>query len=324
MSTQLILYPQHYTGQHDVTTTTYTIGSNEFIVDGINFSTINASSTYEQYGNFPTQVITNAPPVIVNTWYRFRTPDIPPQPLYPTELLSHLAIPGVATGALQNTSGIYQRVSNLVIGQTYDVTIVVASAVGSRSITVWTWNGNTPHTQPGTLINPAVAGTFTESFTANAIEITIGIITAGTTVSNMLISSVDDFKNTAEQVQSYSKAFKLPGTKRNNLIFDNIFDVTRADDGIVFNPYVKTKSVLKQDGFILFEGYLRLIDIQEKQGEVSYNVNLYSEVVALADMLSDATFADLGFEENQYRIELEYNKFRNYLYQYKYIRIQKS
>ena len=286
MSTQLILYPQHYTGQHDVTTTTYTIGSNEFFVDGINFNTINASSTYEQYGNFPTQVITNAPPVIVNTWYRYRTPDISPQPLYPTELLNgHLAIPGVATGALQNTSGIYQRVSNLVIGQTYDVTIVVASAVGSRSITVWTWNGNTPHTQPGTLINPAVAGTFTESFTANAIEITIGIITAGTTVSNMLISSVsvlaqgagtsttlthlsdgqvicdlyedenipltlsvDDFKNTAEQVQSYSKAFKLPGTKRNNLIFDNIFDVTRADDGIVFNPYVKTKSVFYLKG----------------------------------------------------------------------------
>jgi hypothetical protein len=55
MSTQLILYPQHYTGQHDVTTTTYTIGSNEFIVDGVNFNTINASDTYEQYANYATQ-----------------------------------------------------------------------------------------------------------------------------------------------------------------------------------------------------------------------------------------------------------------------------
>ena len=91
-----------------------------------------------------------------------------------------------------------------------------------------------------------------------------------------LTLSVDDFKNAAEQVQSYSKAFKLPGTKKNNLIFDNIFDVTRATTGLVFNPYVKTKSILKQDGFILFEGYLRLIDIQDKNGEISYNVNLYS------------------------------------------------
>ena len=67
-----------------------------------------------------------------------------------------------------------------------------------------------------------------------------------------LTLSVDDFKNAAEQVQSYSKAFKLPGTKKNNLIFDNIFEVTRSTTGLVFNPYVKTKSILKQDGFILY------------------------------------------------------------------------
>ena len=112
-----------------------------------------------------------------------------------------------------------------------------------------------------------------------------------------LTLSIDDFKNVAEKVQSYSKAFKLPGTKRNNIIFNNAFEITRADNGIVFNPYIKTKSVLKQDGFVLFEGYLRLIDIQEKEGEISYNVNLYSEVVALADLLKGQTFEDLGFEE---------------------------
>ena len=76
-----------------------------------------------------------------------------------------------------------------------------------------------------------------------------------------------------------------------------MFDVTRADDGIIFNPYVRTKCVLKQDGFILFEGYLRLIDVKENEGEISYNVNLYSEVIALADVLKDSTFADLDFSE---------------------------
>ena len=119
-----------------------------------------------------------------------------------------------------------------------------------------------------------------------------------------LTLSVDDFKNVAEKVQSYSKAFKIPGTKRNNQIFNNIFDVTRVDDGVIFNPYVKTKSILKQDGFVLFEGYLRLIAAQEKDGEISYNVNLYSEVVALADILKGRTFLQLGFEE----LAHEYNK----------------
>ena len=49
--------------------------------------------------------------------------------------------------------------------------------------------------------------------------------------------SVDDFKNVAEQVQSYSKAFNLPATKRNNKIFDQIFEITRSYDGVIFNPY---------------------------------------------------------------------------------------
>tara|TARA_R110000824_G_scaffold357651_2_gene545225 strand:- start:474 stop:2489 length:2016 start_codon:yes stop_codon:yes gene_type:complete len=76
-----------------------------------------------------------------------------------------------------------------------------------------------------------------------------------------------------------------------------MFEVTRADDGLIFNPYVRTQCVLKQDGFILFQGYLRLIDVKDKDGEISYNVNLYSEVIVLADVLKDKTFTDLSFLE---------------------------
>jgi hypothetical protein len=112
-----------------------------------------------------------------------------------------------------------------------------------------------------------------------------------------LTLSIDDFKNVAEQIQSYSKAFSLPATKRNNQIFNNIFEITRNDDGIIFNPYVRTKCVLKQNGILIFEGYLRLIDIQDKLGETSYNVNLNSEVIALADYLEGRTFSDLNLTE---------------------------
>jgi hypothetical protein len=109
--------------------------------------------------------------------------------------------------------------------------------------------------------------------------------------------SVDDFKNVAEKVQSYSKDFHLPNTKRNNKIFGHIFEISRADDGIVFNPYLKTRAVLKENSYTLFEGFLRLIDINDKEGEVSYNVNLFSEPVTLADILKDKTFNDLIFDE---------------------------
>tara|TARA_R110002020_G_scaffold383090_1_gene593773 strand:+ start:38 stop:2887 length:2850 start_codon:yes stop_codon:yes gene_type:complete len=120
-----------------------------------------------------------------------------------------------------------------------------------------------------------------------------------------LTLSIDDFKNVAEKTQSYSKDFNLPNTKRNNKIFTHIFDITKTiETSYDFNPYAKTRAVLKQDGILIFEGSLRLINIIDKEGEISYNVNLYSEVVALADVLKDKTFADLDLAE----LEHDYNK----------------
>ena len=118
--------------------------------------------------------------------------------------------------------------------------------------------------------------------------------------------SIDDFKNVAEKVQSYSKAFKLPATKRNNQIFDLIFDVTRDTNAAFspFNPYRITSAILKQDGFVLFEGYLRMLDIVDQDGEISYSVNLYSETIALKDLLTDRIFSDLDFSELRH----DYNK----------------
>ena len=109
-----------------------------------------------------------------------------------------------------------------------------------------------------------------------------------------LTLSVDDFTNVAEKTQSYSKDFDLPNTKRNNRIFTHIFEITKSISNVYdFNPYVQTKAALKENGVLIFEGSLRLIEIVEKDNEISYNVNLYSETVALADVLKTKTFRDL-------------------------------
>ena len=71
-----------------------------------------------------------------------------------------------------------------------------------------------------------------------------------------------------------------------------------------FNPYVQTKCILKQNGYILFDGFLRLIDIVNKEGEISYNVNLYSETIALKDVLENKKLSYLDFDE----LEHDYNK----------------
>ena len=331
MNTQLILYPQSYTGQYNTTTNTYTIGSTEFVVDGMNFSTINSAPTYEQLlaTFYPPAIIAAAPPSIINSWYKFRAAYAIPQAAYPSNVGSTLILNSTSNPTM---TGVYQRLSGLTIGQNYDITVDVGS-INNESLDIRAYDGST-QIAIQQFAAPISVGTYTCTFTATAADNTISIASTSSVAGNLVINSisvlqqgagtttttyqledgqvicdlyedenipltlsVDDFKNAAEQVQSYSKAFKLPGTKKNNLIFDNIFEVTRSTTGLVFNPYVKTKSILKQDGFILFEGYLRLIDIQEKQGDISYNVNLYSEVIALADMLGEATLADLGFEE---------------------------
>ena len=105
--------------------------------------------------------------------------------------------------------------------------------------------------------------------------------------------SVDNFKNVAEKTQSYTKDFKLPATKRNNKIFSHLFEVTKRWDMYSFNPYKKTQCILKQDGYNIFKGYLRLIDIIDQDKEISYSVNLFSTSITLIDELKSKNISDL-------------------------------
>ena len=329
MSVQLIVFPQSFEGQYSSIAST----ANDFIVDGINFNTINTSGSYDSSAsNSILDSLTNAAPSVVNTWYRFRSTSSG-TPTIPTELSGNLTLVSAPTSTFL---GVYQKLSNLVVGTTYEI-VIDLSTTGTGLIITSAYNGTTMITQ---VLQAANQSQITHTWTAQSTEDTIVISYYNTTtdfvaISNISVSeqgitpsiiydlqdgqvicdlyedediplslSVDDFKNVAEKVQSYSKAFNLPATKRNNQIFDNIFEITRTDTGLNFNPYKRTKAILKQDGFLLFEGYLRMLDISDKSGETSYNVNLYSEVVALADVLGDKTFSELDFTE----LEHDYQK----------------
>ena len=311
MSVQLIVYPQYFDGANSLNS----IFVNEYLVDGLGFVTVDgSSSTLSVSGTLPDAFVT-ANSFSVNTWYRF------------SATTGFVAETSGSISLLSGT-GILQRLSNLSVGAIYEVTIDVQANTGA--IKVYRYNGNTfispmqSVTGTGTQTIQFVATSTSETivfYSTTSVIIIDSISIKSTTVTPSqvlnqigngqvivdlyededipLTLSVDEFKNVAEKVQSYSKAFKLPATKRNNKIFDNIFDITRTTTGIVsqFNPYVKTQCELKQDGFILFEGYLRLIDISDINGEISYNVNLYSEAIALADFLKERKFSDLDFSE---------------------------
>ena len=328
MSVQLIVYPQNYDGQLSAIASSPT----EFLVNGINFNNLNSTPTYQSAVNPPYQdVFNNAPASIPNAWYRFRLNGVVAYPSVSAESLVLNSISG------ESYVGVYQRLTNLVIGEQYTITINLSVATTGFLVTQIADGNNiyeggihdTALTQStSTFTADSTDSTImlfyynlvvdTANITSISIQPVIGAIPSGAinfledgqVICDLyededlpLTLSVDDFKNVAEKVQSYSKAFNLPSTKRNNRIFNAIFEITRVYDGLIFNPYKRTKCVLKQDGFILFEGYLRMLDITDKEGEISYNVNLYSEVVALADTLKDKAFRDLDFTE----LEHDYN-----------------
>ena len=322
MSLQLIVYPQEFNGLNPMSG-----AGTQVLVDGINFTTVNTSSSTLNVsgGQFivPQNYIDSFGSFNVNTWYRFSG-----SANATTESNNVLVF--------ANESGIVQRLSNLLPGVTYNVFVEIG-ALNAGGFFVKHFSGtteiassffsagsftNSTQTVPivvnsstDTIVFYSLASTFINSL--SVVQTSTGVVVSNLSNGQEILDlyededipltlSVDEFKNAAEQVKSYSKAFMLPGTKRNNQIFDNLFEITRSDNGSIpiFNPYVKTQCTLKQDGFVLFEGYLRLIDIQDKEGEVSYNINIYSEVIALADLLGERTFEQLGFTE----LEHTYNK----------------
>jgi len=335
MSVQLIVYPQNYDGYSNA----MSASSTEFLSNGITFTNLNNTGTYTSSASPPfADIIANAPPSIPNTWYRFRnsTGGVPD---FPVESSNNLILKSVSGSG--SISGVYQKLTNLTVGIQYTITVNTSAATtgvfitqiydgnvqgqfggGVASSTVITSNFTATSANPTLFIAFADNSVTTSTITSVSVQPVIGAINSGAiqvlgngqVICDLyededlpLSLSVDDFKNVAEKVQSYSKAFNLPGTKRNNRIFDHIFEITRevaSAGALLFNPYTRTQCVLKQDGFILFEGYLRLIDVTDKEGEISYNVNLYSEVIALADFLGDKVFSDLDFKE----LEHDYNR----------------
>jgi len=310
MSIQLVLHPQGNS-------------PNQIIVDGVNFFGVNNATNYSTTGSF-TDLMSNAYPTIPNTWYKFINTSLG-TPSQAAGTGGKLLLSSVVSSSPGTQCGVYQQLSGLVVGESYTLTIDLTSASGNVLVSVY--NGQIGSTQTFSATTSQITANFTALSENDTIFITyqntsiniLGIdkLTLTGKVENGVLGqvicdlyedeeipltlSIDDFKNVAEKIQSYSKDFNLPATKRNNQIFGNIFEITRTvANPYDFNPYVRTRAVLKQDGIILFDGALRLIDIQDREGEISYNVNLYAQTIALADTLKNKTFDNINFNELQH------------------------
>ena len=320
MSVQLVLYPQIKLEQ-------------ELLYDGIDFHTLDFASNHDTATTSTsiTNLYNNAGGSGANSWRRFRYTFNGIMAL-PDGTGGTCVLSTVTQSNSLGRSGIYQGLTGLTVGASY--TISVEYTTGTGYILLAHTNGTSTATtawQP--LANLSTTSTFSFNITAYSTTDTVFLMYFGYFADSVVIQSmsvvpnagstsgsqgevicdlyedeeipltlsVDNFKNIAEKIQSYSKDFNLPATKRNNKIFGSLFEITRSvGDLASFNPYITTRAVLKQNGLILFDGALKLIDIQDKEGEISYNVNLFAQTIALADTLKNKTFDNINFDELQH------------------------
>ena len=319
MSVQLAIFPQtHF--------------SNQLMVDGQDFINVPTATNYDVPVSSATalNIMNNAYPSVPNLWYKMRWV-VNGTPAVANSSGGSLTLNAVSSIGVGARCGVYQQLSGLVVGQSYTLTIQYASAPGF----IIGFNATTTSLAYQSYATDTTTS-FDYVFTALSINDTVMIQYQNTSASNLIISkmsissqtdltyegqvicdlyeneeipltlSVDNFKNVAEKLQSYSKDFNLPATKRNNKLFGNIFEITRTvANPYDFNPYIQTRAVLKQHGIIIFDGFLKLINIEDRNGEISYNVNLYAQTIALADTLKSKTFDHINFDELAHTYDID-------------------
>jgi len=343
MSVQLVLYPQFYDGyissSFPVLSEYVSDGTLFSLLNNYTGYDVPTSSLFPA-----SDAVTAVPAIPAWKRFRSTNPSAQFGVVtMPTQISNKIYL--YSNASYTSSSGVYQEIQNLNVGVQYELKINITQAGAGGTLFIGNGILLSSVNMLGglvTSISTASAGIQTISFTAaNTEEVllleyrnnngstihidsisikdvvnppsqTYGEVFDGQVICDLyededipLSLSIDDFKNVAENVQSYSKDFNLPATKRNNKIFAHIFEVTKTYRQIdSFNPYIKTRCILKQDGYDIFQGYLKLLDIVNKEGEISYSVNLFSEPVALKDVLDNKKFRDLDFTE----LEHNYNR----------------
>ena len=117
--------------------------------------------------------------------------------------------------------------------------------------------------------------------------------------------SIADITDIERRSTSYSKTLVLPSTTRNQKIFGNIFDISVENDydendrNVLsnFNPSKQAKAQIFLDNVKIFDGVLRLIKINNKNGDITYETNVFGRLRDILHTLGDKTLAELNFDD---------------------------
>ena len=126
----------------------------------------------------------------------------------------------------------------------------------------------------------------------------------------LITRSIADIKNPEQRTSDWSKTVVLPGTKANNVLFGNIFEVdhTVLGNGQFspnFNPNKKADVLVLVDGFEQLRGFIRLIQINVLDNDtIEYECSLHGQTADLFTTLGNAKLSELNFDEYNHVLNL--------------------
>ena len=116
-------------------------------------------------------------------------------------------------------------------------------------------------------------------------------------------------------------------------MFGNIFDISVSNDydingtniGVNFNPAKQAQSQIFLDNVKIFDGVIRMSKINNREGNITYEVNMFGRLRDILHELGDKTLAELDFDDydhvwNQANIEASWDRIewvdgaQNYVY----------
>jgi len=110
--------------------------------------------------------------------------------------------------------------------------------------------------------------------------------------STTLTFSIADIREPDKRNASFSKTLTLPGTKNNNLFFENAFEIDVVTQ--TFNPNLKAMTVLSVDGVTQFKGALKLRKVNYLLGgQVTYDCNLIGNLADIYQEMGNLRLRDL-------------------------------
>ena len=107
----------------------------------------------------------------------------------------------------------------------------------------------------------------------------------------LLNMSFAELQDITKKNSNFSQTFSLPGSKKNNQVFNFFYDLNAIPTD--FNPNNKFDASLLWDGYEIMYGNIRLNSVAIDKGEIVYSVSFYNQIGDLMSNIGDKFLFDL-------------------------------